>query len=109
MSQLGFRHTVQLKLVDDLPSKAKEDLIEGLKQLPLEISEIQAYSFGFDAGLQVGNSTLSIVADFENEDDYKVYRDHPKHVGLIEAHIKPFLVSRSAVQYSLLPSQNFGR
>ena len=46
---------------------------------PAAIAEIRDYRFGPDAGINEGNFDFVVVADFESDDDYVVYRDHPVH------------------------------
>ena len=40
-----------------------------------------------------------MVADFDDADGYRVYRDHPAHVAVIAERIRPILAGRAAVQY----------
>ncbi|MFD2348370.1 Dabb family protein [Nonomuraea ferruginea] len=46
-----------------------------------------------------GNHDFAVVADFDSEDDYRAYRDHPRHQAVIAEHIKPILATRAAVQF----------
>ncbi len=80
---------------------AAESIVAGLSTLPGQITEIQRYSIGTDAGVNQGNADVSVVADFDDRDAYLVYRDHPVHRAVIDERITPVLESRSAIQYEL--------
>ena len=41
---------------------------------------------------------------FDKEEDYVAYAKHPKHVGVIESHIKPFLEKTSHIQFKTVQS-----
>lgn len=102
-----FRHVVLLDWVEGATEGQKQAVRDRLTDLPGQIPEIAAYRFGDDAGLAPDNFDLAIVADFENEADFVVYRDHPAHLQAITDVIKPILARRVAVQHewhSALPS-----
>ena len=42
-----------------------------------------------------------MVADFDNVEDYLVYRDHPVHQEIIKTYVQPIIANRAAVQYEL--------
>jgi len=44
-----------------------------------------------------------VVADFDNVNDYRTYRDHPDHVLMIEELVKGRVADRAAVQYQTGP------
>lgn len=94
-----IRHVVLLTWSEDATDKQKAALAAELAELPGRIPEIRSYKFGPDAGINPGNHDFGIVADFDNEDDYLVYRDHPAHRELILGFITPILESRAAVQF----------
>jgi len=97
----SFRHVVMMRWADGVTEAQLTALIEGLSRLPGQIPEIRHYTFGRDAGLNEGNHDFVIVAEFADVEDYKVYRDHPDHLALINDLLKPILGSRAAVQYAL--------
>ena len=72
-----------------------------LRKLPGAIPQLRSYTVGPDAGINQGNHDYAVVADFDNVDDYLVYRDHPQHQEVIAKHIKPILATRAAVQLSV--------
>ena len=58
-----------------------ETELHALKPL---IGELRDYQVGPDAGIIEGNADFAVVADFDDEESYLVYRNHPAHRKLIE-------------------------
>lgn len=94
----GFRHVVLLEL-RDLSESRRQAILDGLAALPAAIPTIRHYEFGFDAGLAGTNADLAIVADFDDEDGYRTYADHPAHQAFIADHLRAVLAGRTAVQH----------
>ncbi|MBW8483692.1 Dabb family protein [Actinomadura parmotrematis] len=97
----GFRHVVVFKWVEGTTVSQQEEVAERLRELPGTIPEIRAYSVGLDAGLSEDNADFAVVADFDGEAEFIVYRDHPAHRALIKEYIAPIIASRLAAQYAL--------
>ncbi|MFI6928009.1 Dabb family protein [Nonomuraea spiralis] len=96
-----IRHIVLFTWADDATDEQKATVAAELGKLPGVIPELRAYTVGPDAGINQGNHEFAVVADFDNVDDYLVYRDHPRHQAVIAEHIKPIVAARAAVQLSL--------
>ncbi len=97
-----FRHVVLLTWNDNATAAERQAVVDGLKTLPAAIPEIRSYVVGVDAGLvPAGNSDLVVVADFDDQAGYTVYRDHPVHQDVIARTIRPILASRAAVQHDV--------
>lgn len=96
-----FRHVVLFTWAQEATEEQKAKIAEELRRLPGVISEIRAYTVGADAGVNPGNHQFAVVADFDDVDDYLVYRDHPAHQAVIAEHIKPVLASRAAAQFEV--------
>ena len=94
-----FRHVVMLRWKPDATSAQRFAVQASLSELPGLIPEIRNYLIGTDARVNEGNFDLVIVADFEDVDDYLVYRDHPEHQAVIRERIGPILAERAAVQH----------
>ncbi len=94
-----FRHVIQLRFKDGTSAEQIAALHAALAELPRQIPEIRRYHFGDDARLVDGNWDFALVAEFDSEDGYLVYRTHPAHLAVIEHHIKPLLKERAAVQF----------
>jgi hypothetical protein len=96
-----IRHVVLFTWTEDATEEQKATVATELRKLPGIIPEIRAYTADADAGINQGNHEFGVVADFDNVDDYLVYRDHPQHQKVIAEHIKPIIASRAALQLSL--------
>jgi hypothetical protein len=73
----------------------------GLTGLPSAISAIRAYGFGPDAGIADGNADFALVADFDDEDGWRIYQQHPAHQRVITELARPIVEARHAVQYRI--------
>ncbi|KAK3243624.1 hypothetical protein CYMTET_46737 [Cymbomonas tetramitiformis] len=98
---MAIRHIVTFTFVEDATDEQKNAITTALKGLPELIPEIKAFTCGLDAGLSPGNAQYGLVADFENEADFRTYAKHPEHQKVIAENIKPILATRVAVQLSL--------
>ena len=88
------------QLKPDATDAERGAISSGLAGLPAAIATIRAYHFGPDAGLGPDNWDFVVVADFDDEAGYVVYRDHPAHQAVIADAVKPAIAARAAVQYS---------
>ncbi len=96
-----IRHIAMLTLKPDAPDTAVQSLEEGLSLLGQTITEIAAYTYGSDLGLRDGNYDFAVVADFENDEDFKIYADHPDHQAFIQDRVAPILEKRVSVQFEI--------
>ncbi len=100
---MPFRHVVMFKWEDHVDADHVDRVRSGLSALPTEIDVIRNYVHGSDVGVSEGNYDYVVVADFDNVNDFRTYRDHPQHVLLIEELIKGNVASRASVQYQTGP------
>ena len=101
---MPFRHVVMFKWEEGLAHDHVERVRDGLNSMPQVIEEIRGYVHGTDVGVSEGNYDYVVVADFENIDGWRVYRDHPHHVLFIEEVIKGNVAQRAAIQYVTGPT-----
>jgi Stress responsive A/B Barrel Domain len=57
------------------------------------------YHHGADLGIREGNADYAVVALFENQDAFTAYMTSPLHDRINRENIRPFLQTRSAVQF----------
>lgn len=86
---------------DDTTSEQLDEIVGALRALPAAIPELKRYEVGPDVGRSDGNSSLAIVADFDDWAGYEAYRDHPDHMKVGADLILPVLTGRGAVQHEL--------
>jgi hypothetical protein len=96
---MPFRHVVMFKWAEGVGDDHIDRVRAGLDVLALEIEQIRSYVHGSDVGVSVGNYDYALVADFDNVDDFRTYRDHPSHVLFIEELITGKVDDRAAVQF----------
>jgi hypothetical protein len=96
-----IRHIVLLTFADTATDAQVQAVEEALAALPARLAQLHAYVIGRDIGIDDGNATFAVTADFATVDDYLVYRDDPEHRRIIAEHITPILVIRTAAQYEI--------
>jgi hypothetical protein len=96
-----LRHVVLFSWTPEATEEQKQRMSAEMGALPAVITQIRGYKFGRDAGINQGNYDFALVADFDDVDDYRAYRDDPVHRAFIENHINPIVGQRVAVQYEV--------
>jgi hypothetical protein len=96
-----LRHVVLLGWKPEASEEQKQRVAAELGKLPSLIPAIRSYQFGADAGINEGTFDFGIVADFDDAQAYRSYRDDPQHRAVIDQHITPILDRRAAIQYEL--------
>jgi len=96
---MPFRHVVLLQWDDDVPDDHVDQVRAGLDALPPQIPQIRTFLHGTDVGVSEGNYDYVVVADFDNVQDWRAFREHPAHVLFMEEHITGKLKGRAAIQY----------
>ena len=90
-----------MRWVDEATAEQIGAVEAALATLPGEIPEIRSYTVGTDARVNEGNFDFVVVADFDDVNDYLVYRDHPVHVAVLTERIRPILAERAAIQHEI--------
>ena len=93
-----FRHVVLLKWIPEATAEQRRAAAEGIRTLA-QLPGIRQFSVGEDAGAEAGTYDLVIVADFDDEAGYLLYKNHPVHRTLIAGVTEPIRAARAAVQY----------
>ena len=96
---MPLRHVVMFTWVDGLGPDFVDRVREGLDSMPAAIDAIRSYAHGTDIGVSEGNYDYVVVADFDNVEGFRTYREHPHHVLFVEEVIKGNVAQRAAVQY----------
>ena len=96
---MPLRHVVMFKWAEGLGADHAARVKEGLDALPGEIEQIRSYVHGTDIGVSDGNYDYVVVADFDDLQGFRTYREHPQHLVFIEEVIKGNVAARAAVQY----------
>jgi Stress responsive A/B Barrel Domain len=96
-----IRHVALLTFVDGATEEQVRAIEEALSTLPARLPQLRAYAIGRDLGINAGNASFAVVAEFANIDDYVAYRDDPEHRRIIAELIPPVLAARTGAQYDV--------
>ena len=93
-----IRHTVVFRFAEGTPAERVQAIREALMGLPGRVPEVRSFSCGGDLGLREGNADFAIVAEFDDEDGWRAYQEHPEHQRIIRELISPVVEQRLAAQ-----------
>ena len=96
-----LRHVALFRWHEGTTEAQVRDLGDALGRLPSLIPELRDYRFGPDAGVAEGTWDFAVVADFDDVDAWRSYREHPEHQRVVTDHVRPLAGERASVQYRL--------
>jgi len=96
-----FRHVVLFSWTQDATEAQQLAMADELRKLPAAVDTIRAYEVGPDAGVNPGNFDFAVVAEFDDADGYRTYRDHPAHRTVVEQYVNPIVARRAGVQFEI--------
>jgi Stress responsive A/B Barrel Domain len=94
-----LRHVVLFSWTPEATDEQKERVAAELRKLPALIPSIRALEFGPSAGINPGAFDFGLVADFDDADGYRAYRDNPEHRAIVDQLINPIAARRASTQY----------
>ena len=94
-----FRHIALFRWAEFVTPEQIAEVGEALYSLPAVIPEIRSYRFGPDQGLGEHNFDYAVVADFDDVEDFRTYRDNPDHRAVARSVIGPLIADRAAAQF----------
>ena len=96
-----FRHIAMFQWAEGIDRAGIDRVLDALATLPGAVPTIRSFTVGRDAGLREGNFDCAVVADFDDEAGYLVYRDDEHHQRIIRDVITPSVRNRAAIQFSV--------
>ncbi len=96
-----IRHVVLLHWKQSASPEAVQAVTDAFAKLPALIPEIRSYQFGSDLGIYDSNADYVVVADFDNEKDFKTYVTHADHGKLMMEVSMPIMESFNSAQFQL--------
>jgi hypothetical protein len=96
-----IRHIALLTFVEGTTDAQVQAVDDALSTLPARLPQVRAYVIGRDLGINDGNASFAVAADFANVDDYIAYRDDAEHRRIIAELITPILAARTGAQYEI--------
>ena len=96
-----IRHIALLTFVEGTTDAQIQAVEDALSTLPARLPQLRSYVIGRDLGVNEGNASFAVVADFASVDDYIAYRDDAEHRRIITELISPLLAARTGAQYEI--------
>lgn len=91
-----FRHVVLFRWVEGVTAAQVDAVVEALRGLPATVPSIRAYAVGPAVS---GTHDFAVVADFDDEDGWRAYDEHPDHDRVRHELIAPLAADRAVVRY----------
>src|SRR5947209_2470474 len=95
-----LRHVVLFTWSPDADEQRRKTILDALRRLRHDVPFMTSLLVEEDAGLSDGNAHAVLMADFADAEAYYRYAQDPIHLAVLAEHVRPWLASRSAVQYS---------
>ena len=94
-----IRHVVLFTWSEDADAERRATTLAALRSLQQDVGGMTSLVVADDAGLTPGNADTVLIADFPDAEAYSRYGGDPVHQAVLAEHVRPWLASRSAVQY----------
>ena len=83
-----YKHIVMWKLKESAMGKSREEnalmIKSELEKLPSLIPQISSYEVGINVSNTSSACDIALCSEFETEDDFEAYRNHPEHTKFVE-------------------------
>jgi uncharacterized protein (DUF1330 family) len=96
-----LRHVVLFTWSDAVDPERRRRTVAALRRLREDVGGMSSLEVSDDAGLVEGNAHTVLVVDFADAEAFRRYASDPTHQAVIAEHVRPWLASRSAVQYEV--------
>lgn len=93
-----FQHVVLFKWSDASTAEQREEAVAALRRFADTVADLAVLQVGADERLREDNFDVAVIARLDDVEAYRRYVADPRHVELIERHLKPILAARAAVQ-----------
>ncbi len=94
-----IRHVVVFTWSDEADEQRRATSVEALRRLRDDVGGMSSLVVAEDAGLVDGTGHAVLIADFPDDEAFRRYAQDPVHLAVLAEHVRPWLASRSAVQY----------
>jgi hypothetical protein len=96
-----LRHVVLFTWSDAADERRRQTTLQALRRLRQDVGGMTSFIVAEDAHLADGNADTVLIADFPDVEAYYRYAQDPVHLAVIAEHVRPWLTTRSALQYQL--------
>ena len=97
--QAMIRHVVMFRWTPEATQEQKQRVAAELRRLPALLPVLRGLSRRSRSRPAEGNFEFAVVADFDDLEGLRTYRDNPEHRAIIAEFIQPIIAQRAAVQY----------
>jgi hypothetical protein len=94
-----IRHVVMFTWSEEADAERRTTAVAALRRLREDVGGMTSLVVADDAHLSDGNADTVLIADFPDVDAYRRYAADPVHQAVLDEHVRPWLASRTAVQY----------
>ena len=98
---MPFRHVTMFRWAEHVGVDHVQRVREAYDDLGSVVSGLRHLAHGADVGVSEGTFDYLVVADFESVVDWRMYRDHPIHVLLVEELITGHVIEQVAGQFQV--------
>lgn len=95
-----FKHVVMWQLKNRNDLTARQEMIRRLKLLETEIPQLRRLEIGLDMLQLPASADILLITEFDSQQDYLVYRDHPGHRAVVNF-INTVTSERRVVDYEI--------
>ena len=92
-----LRHVSVIRWKDGASPAEQSALLAAIRALPEHVPGIRSYVVAEDAGIDSDTADFVVIADFDDAEGYRHYRDHPDH-AVVKRDLRRLMETRSAVQ-----------
>jgi hypothetical protein len=96
-----IRHVATFTWSDAADAERRDAILAALRGLQHDVGGMTSLVVAADAGLSDGNADAVLIADFPDADAFSRYAQDPVHHSMLTEHVRPWLATRSAVQYQV--------
>jgi hypothetical protein len=94
-----LHHVICLRFRDGTTDEQVDQLVDGLMGLRGQIDTIRSMRMGRDLRIRPDNFEFASLIEFDDEDGYLHFRDHPAHQQVVQDYIRPIIAERAGVVF----------
>ncbi len=95
-----LRQITMVRFKDDAPKNVVDDIGAGFRDLVGVVPGIHRFEFGPNLALMDDTFHYALVIDFESEEAWQAYQEHPKHVDFANA-FTPYIENAARAHYDV--------
>lgn len=95
-----LRQITMVRFKDDAPTNVVDDISAGFQALVGVVPGIHRFEFGPNLALMDDTFHYALVIDFESEEAWQAYQEHPKHVEFANA-FSPYIENAARAHYDV--------